>query len=186
MGGWLENRDRLFWREKKLIGQKLGETLRCGRSIYLRKLGEAKWGPWDPCCSAQRVFMEVRKSGSALGAPVSAYWLHIKDSTNSEQIENNQGGCVFMSVGTALCSCHYSMGYSTSYITLILGWYLANSTREDVYGFYSVQIVCHAETWVLVTMADHGTLPWGSWGLSVFQDNWHSDCFLPSHHVAAC
>lgn len=84
----------------------------------------------------------------------------------------------------SLCSCHYSIGYSTSHITLTLYWVILG---EQYMRMCVGSILCKysamlykgcAETWVLVTMADHGTLPWGSWGLSVFQDNWHSDCFF--------
>lgn len=97
------------------------------------------------CCSPC-VFVEVRESGSALGAPVSAYRLYIKDSTNSERIGNNQGCCVSMSVGTALCSCHYPIGYSTPYITLTLYWVVLGDqyTRGCVWVlFYANSLPCY-------------------------------------------
>lgn len=88
--------------------------------------------------------MEVRESGSALGAPVSVYRLHINNSTSSKRAENNEGCCVFMSIGTPLCSCHYSIGSSAPYMAFTLYWVILGLTvHEDVCGFYSVQIACH-------------------------------------------
>lgn len=150
MGGWLENRDRLFWREKKLlIVQKLGETLRCGRSVYLRKLGEAQWGAWDPCCSAQ----------GAVVAPVSAW-------RSESQAQHWEPLCLLIGstlkilptpsglkiIRDSVCyerrssSLFSSLFHRIQYITHNAYFISGDTWRtvyEDVCGFYSMQILCH-------------------------------------------